>query len=111
MIIEDSETQNMGSIPRPRTSQPNTYARASTHVKRPGDGSHPRGSGIGGSAGTSSPTPTSGEGDRRGEPSLRRSVSTSGEAAMLAARVSRRVIARALIDTRKHENAKTKHEY
>jgi len=30
---------------------------------------------------------------------------------MLAARVSRRVIARALIDTRKHENAKTKHEY
>jgi hypothetical protein len=29
---------------------------------------------------------------------------------MLAARVSRRVIARALIDTRKHDNAKTKHE-
>ena len=47
MIIEDSETQNMGSIPRPRTSQPNTYVRASTHGKRPGDGSHPRGSGIG----------------------------------------------------------------
>lgn len=50
MIIEDnSETQNMGSIPRPRTSQPNTYVRTSTHIKRPGDGSHPRGSGIGAS--------------------------------------------------------------